>query len=95
MSGNVKTKTLEGQEYSAADMSDGERVVFYLIAQALLEKPDSLLIFDEPELHINRSILAKLWDEIEGARAPSRGRGSRCPWPLVVKSMHQTKPNSS
>jgi len=68
LSGNVKTKTQEGHEYSAAEMSDGERVVFYLIAQALLAKSDSLLIFDEPELHINRSILAKLWDEIEGAR---------------------------
>lgn len=65
---NVKTKTNEGDEYSASEMSDGERVIFYLIAQALLAKPDTLLIFDEPELHINKSILAKLWDKIEAAR---------------------------
>ncbi|MEG9472275.1 MAG: AAA family ATPase [Sphingomonas sanguinis] len=64
----LKTATPGGQEYSASDMSDGERVTFYLIAQALLAQPDTLLIFDEPELHINRSILAKLWDEIEAAR---------------------------
>lgn len=50
-------------------MSDGERVIFYLIAQSLLAKPDTLLIFDEPELHINKAILAKLWDEIESARS--------------------------
>ncbi len=64
---NIKTKTKEGHEYSASDMSDGERVIFYLIGQALIAKPDTLLIFDEPELHINKSILAKLWDEIESA----------------------------
>lgn len=49
-------------------MSDGERVIFYLIAQSLIAKPDTVLIFDEPELHINKSILAKLWDAIESAR---------------------------
>jgi hypothetical protein len=68
LGGNLKTKPPEGDEDSASDMSDGERVTLYLIAQALLAKPDTLLIFDEPELHINRSILAKLWDEIESAR---------------------------
>ncbi|MBN2971957.1 AAA family ATPase [Roseomonas aeriglobus] len=68
LGGNLRTKPPEGDEYSASDMSDGERVTLYLIAQALLAKPDTLLIFDEPELHINRSILAKLWDEIESAR---------------------------
>lgn len=69
LGGNIKTKTKEGQEYSASDMSDGERVIFYLIAQTLLAKQGTLLIFDEPELHINKSILAKLWDEIESARS--------------------------
>ncbi|WP_242141200.1 DUF4435 domain-containing protein [Sphingomonas sp. TREG-RG-20F-R18-01] len=68
LGGNLKTKPPLGDEYSASDMSDGERVTLYLIAQALLAKPNTLLIFDEPELHINRSILAKLWDEIESAR---------------------------
>lgn len=69
LSGNIKTKTHDGHEYSASDMSDGERVVFYLIGQALIAKPDTLLIFDEPELHINKSILAKMWDEIESVRS--------------------------
>jgi ATPase subunit of ABC transporter with duplicated ATPase domains len=69
LGGNVKTKTKDGIGYSASDMSDGERVIFYVIAQALLAKPDTLLIFDEPELHINKAILANLWDEIESARS--------------------------
>ena len=49
-------------------MSDGERVIFYLIGQALAAKKNSILIFDEPDLHVNKAILAKLWDSIEAAR---------------------------
>jgi hypothetical protein len=54
--------------YGAAEMSDGERAIFYLIGQTLLADQDSLLIFDEPELHIHRSIMSRLWDELEAAR---------------------------
>lgn len=45
-----------------------ERAVFYLIGQTLVAAPNSLIIFDEPELHIHRSILSRLWDELEAAR---------------------------
>jgi hypothetical protein len=55
-------------KYTASDMSDGERGIFYMIGQALIAEPDSLLIVDEPELHMHRSIMARLWDEIESAR---------------------------
>lgn len=70
LGGNIKTRTRDEdfQEYSAAEMSDGERGIFYLIAQALLAQPDTVLVFDEPESHINRSVLSKLWDRIEAAR---------------------------
>jgi ABC-type cobalamin/Fe3+-siderophores transport system ATPase subunit len=54
--------------YSAAEMSDGERAVFYMIGQVLFTDPESILIFDEPELHVHRSILGRLWDELEGER---------------------------
>lgn len=56
------------QRYLASDMSDGERAIFYLIGQTLAAEKGSLLIFDEPELHVHRSIMSKLWDELEGAR---------------------------
>jgi hypothetical protein len=49
-------------------MSDGERAVFYMLGQALVAAENSLIIFDEPELHVHRSIMAKLWDEIESLR---------------------------
>ncbi|POR49332.1 AAA family ATPase [Bosea psychrotolerans] len=56
------------EAYSASEMSDGERSVFYMVGQVLIAPPDSLLIFDEPELHVHRSITGKLWDELEAAR---------------------------
>lgn len=56
------------QLYSAADMSDGERAIFYLIGQTLVAAENSLLVIDEPELHVHRSIMSKLWDQLDNAR---------------------------
>lgn len=55
-------------KYSASDMSDGERAIFYMLGQTLSAAQDSLIIFDEPELHIHPSIMSRLWDEIESLR---------------------------
>ncbi|MCA1400572.1 AAA family ATPase [Bradyrhizobium sp. BRP56] len=60
--------TRTGQKYRAGDMSDGERAIFYLIGQTLTAAANSVLIFDEPELHIHRSIMSRLWDELEAVR---------------------------
>ncbi len=57
-----------GTRYKASDMSDGERAIFYLIGQTLTAEKNSLIIFDEPELHVHRSIMTKLWDELESVR---------------------------
>ncbi len=54
-------------DYDAGDLSDGERVIFYLIGQCLLANA-GIIIVDEPELHINKAVLAKLWDLIEATR---------------------------
>jgi predicted ATPase len=53
-----------GDPYTAAEMSDGERAAFYLIGQTLMAPENSLIIFDEPELHIHRSIMSTLWEEL-------------------------------
>ena len=53
--------------YTASELSDGERAVFYLIGQTIVADDDALLIIDEPELHVHRSIMDRLWDELEGA----------------------------
>lgn len=57
------------QKYKASDMSDGERAIFYLIGQTLVADEKSVLIVDEPELHIHRAIMSKLWDELEAVRS--------------------------
>jgi hypothetical protein len=55
-------------QYPATDMSDGERVIFYLLAQVLVAKSGMILLIDEPEIHIHKSIVNSLWDELEQAR---------------------------
>ena len=56
------------QTYKASEMSDGERAIFYMIGQALVAEKGTMLIIDEPELHVHRSIMSKLWDELEAIR---------------------------
>lgn len=66
---NVEVKPGDSMNtYSASEMSDGERAIFYMIGQVLVAEPNSLLIVDEPELHVHRSIMGKLWDELESNR---------------------------
>ena len=68
--GKIETaiKNSPVEKYNAAGMSDGERVIFYLIGQCLCAPRDGVIIIDEPELHLHRSVQAKLWDEIEAER---------------------------
>lgn len=54
--------------YNVTQMSDGEKAVFYMIGQALVADKGSVFIMDEPEIHIHRSILGRLWDELEASR---------------------------
>ena len=61
----VSSIGIESADYSASEMSDGERAVFYILGQVLSANEGSILIFDEPELHIHKSIISNLWDEIE------------------------------
>lgn len=55
-------------EYKGRDMSDGERVALYLICQALSVPANKTIIIDEPELHLHRSIMNRLWSAIEKER---------------------------
>lgn len=55
-------------KYSANQMSDGERSVLYLAAQVLCMPRNKILIIDEPELHLHRSIMHPLWVELEKCR---------------------------
>ena len=49
-------------------MSDGEKVALYLIGQVLCAPQNSIVVIDEPEIHLHRAIQATLWDQVERAR---------------------------
>lgn len=54
--------------YNSSEMSDGERVIFYLIGQCLAAPEDSIIVIDEPELHLHKSVQGPLWAEVERLR---------------------------
>ena len=70
--GTIKTKVSSGKpeqnSYFAGEMSDGERVMFYLIGKSLVAPPDAFLVIDEPELHLHPTIRDALWEAIESER---------------------------
>ena len=49
-----------GAEYSAAELSDGERNALLIAGNVLTAPLGALLIIDEPERHLHRSIIAPL-----------------------------------
>ena len=49
-----------GPEYSAAELSDGERNALLIAGRVLTAPAGTLLIIDEPERHLHRSIISPL-----------------------------------
>lgn len=70
--GGLRIQTrVNGQEnriYNSSEMSDGERVIFYLIGQCLAAPKDGIIVIDEPELHLHKSVQGPLWDSVEKLR---------------------------
>lgn len=56
------------QDYHGYSMSDGERIILYLIGRVLLAPQNGLIIVDEPELYLHKTIVDKLWNKLEDAR---------------------------
>lgn len=55
----------EQGKYNASEMSDGERVIFYLAGEIICTPQNSIVIIDEPEMHIHKSLIKILFDLIE------------------------------
>ena len=64
----VFVKNGEKEKYPANQMSDGERAVLYLASQVLCVPPNKTMIIDEPEIHLHRSIMTRLWTVLEQFR---------------------------
>jgi energy-coupling factor transporter ATP-binding protein EcfA2 len=63
--GKVMAQKIGQDEYHGQEMSDGERVILYLIGQCLCIPENSIIIIDEPEIHLHKSLVDKLWNQIE------------------------------
>ncbi|WP_177764925.1 DUF4435 domain-containing protein [Flavobacterium sp. I3-2] len=55
----------EQNKYNASEMNDGERVIFYLVGEVVCAPENSIIIIDEPEMHIHKSLIKSLFDLIE------------------------------
>ncbi|MFA9466231.1 MAG: AAA family ATPase [Velocimicrobium sp.] len=60
----IKGKKLIGEPYTFNNMSDGERVAFFYIATVIVAPPQSFIVVDEPENHLNPAIYNKIWDRL-------------------------------
>jgi len=65
----TRVKNQANAIYNSSEMSDGERVIFYLIGQCLAAPKNGIVVIDEPELHLHKSVQAPLWVEIEKLRS--------------------------
>ena len=65
----TRVKGHEDKIYNSSEMSDGERVIFYLIGQCLAAPKNGIIVIDEPELHLHKSVQAPLWAEVEKLRS--------------------------
>ena len=54
--------------YPAFKMSDGERIILYLVGRVLLAPERALIIIDEPEMYLHKTIVDKLWNKLEWER---------------------------
>lgn len=66
---NDRIRALNGSvDFSGVEMSDGEKVGLYLISQILLAEGGCIFIIDEPELHLHKSLMVRLWNKLEECR---------------------------
>lgn len=54
--------------YSITEASDGEKTVLYFIMVTLLSPKNAFVLIDEPENHLNGSLMRKLFDALEQER---------------------------
>ena len=66
--GSISAQAPGKPPYSFNNLSDGEKAVFYYVGHILLVEPNSYVIVDEPENHLNMAICSKLWDKLEQIR---------------------------
>lgn len=54
--------------YEAYRMSDGERIILYLVGRIMQAPKNGLVIVDEPEIYLHPTVVDKLWNRLEKER---------------------------
>ncbi len=57
--------------YSICELSDGEKAILFISSYVLLSSDKSIIIIDEPELHLHKAIVDKLFDALEKEKTDS------------------------
>lgn len=65
---DVRAVRDSGVEYGVSELSDGERNALLVAANILTAKPGMLILVDEPERHLHRSIISPLLTHLLAAR---------------------------
>lgn len=68
---NLIIKYYKGDDernYEAYRMSDGERIILYLVGRIMQAPKNGLIIVDEPEVYLHRTVVDKLWSRLEKER---------------------------
>lgn len=58
----------EVKQYEAYRMSDGERIILYLVGRIMQAPKNGLIIVDEPEIYLHKTVVDKLWNRLEKER---------------------------
>lgn len=66
--GSLHVRRKDTTEYDGNSLSEGEKEALYLIGRVLLAPKNSLIIVDEPEAHLHKSVVCALWDKLEQKR---------------------------
>ena len=64
----VQARYKGGDPFDFAEVSDGERAAIFLAATVLIAPPDSIILLDEPERHLNHAIIAPLLRDLFAER---------------------------
>ena len=67
--GQVNASKRAGVEFGVSQTSDGERAALILLIEAMAASPQQILLIDEPERHIHRSLLHPLLLELMRLRS--------------------------
>ncbi|TCD27771.1 ATP-binding protein [Pedobacter psychrodurus] len=65
---NLRVHVKNDQTYEPIKMSEGEKSSLYLICQVIQAPKDGFVIIDEPEMYLHKTIITKLWDQLEACR---------------------------